>query len=526
MSERYGFFEDPGDLASTSSQQIVTKKFTKARQYSNFSAYISWPENSNFFCTKPQSLLKAKAAWLYTASMSTGKLQLDYLPGHLEMLLEHEDYKAVESLLRQFRPEDVAEAMLKLGSSDIREILEHVEPELAGELVEHIDYDYWRELLAPLAQNRLIEILHYLPSDDAADLLEEFDEELREELLGALESSPQQESYQSVAALLQYPDNTAGAIMNPDIVFVSKDLEIDQALNMIRANVESFKDINYIFITDSEQHLTGVMPLPVLISAKPDALIEEVMNKDFIAVNALMDEDEVVDVVRKYELTTVPVVDSQGILVGIITIDDILDVIEEQADEEAYKMAGLGDPDSHDSAFRAALTRIPWLLICLGGSMSAGTIIHLFENTLEHTIVLASFMPAVMGMAGNTGVQTSTLLIRNMGTGPSLKRHLFKIVLREFRTALFIGLLCGSLAGGAAWYFFHANPAIGAVIGVSLSLSVMFSTFLGTSLPFLFQKLSVDPAVASGPFITTINDSTALIIYLSIATFTLKYIHH
>ncbi|PKL75517.1 MAG: magnesium transporter [Candidatus Melainabacteria bacterium HGW-Melainabacteria-1] len=459
--------------------------------------------------------------------MSTGKLQLDYLPGHLELLLEHEDHKAIESLLRQFRPEDVAECLLKLSAADIREILLHIDAELAGELVEHIDDDFWRELLAPMDQRRLIEILDYLPSDDAADLLEEFDTELREELLALMRANTQQkESYASLEALLQYPEHTAGAIMNPDIVLVRQDLEVDQALNMIRANIESFKDINYIFITDPNKRLTGMLPLPLLISAKAEALIEEVMLKDIIAVNALMDEDDVVDVVRKYELTTVPVVDSQGLLVGIITIDDILDVIEEQADEDAYKMAALGDPDSQTSAFKAALTRIPWLLICLGGSMSAGTIIHLFEQTLAEAIVLAAFMPAVMGMAGNTGVQTSTLLIRSMGTGPSLRRHLLRIVLREFRTALAIGLLCGSLAGSVAWYFFHANPAIGGVIGLSLCLSILFSTFLGTSIPFLFQKLSVDPAVASGPFITTINDSTALIIYLSIATFTLSYIQH
>lgn len=458
--------------------------------------------------------------------MSTGKLQLDYLPGHLEMLLDHEDFKAVETLLRQFRPEDVAEVLLGLSSHHIRSILAHVDAELAGELVEHIDYDYWRELLAPLDQRRLVDILHHLPSDDAADLLEEFDEDQRQELLAALETGSSQASFQSVAALLQYPENTAGAIMNPDIVFVTQDLEVDAALNMIRANIDSFKDINYIFISDANRRLTGLLPLPLLISAPGKARIEDVMLKDFIAVNALMEEDDVVDVVRKYELTTVPVLDSQGLLVGIITIDDVLDVMEELADEEAYKMAALGDPGSQTSAFQAAFTRIPWLLICLGGSMSAGTIIHLFHNTLEQAIVLASFMPAVMGMAGNTGVQTSTLLIRNMSTGPLLRRYLFKIVLREFRTAIVIGVLCGSLAGVIAWQLFHANPVLGVVIGLSLCLSIMFSTFLGTSLPFLFQKLSVDPAIASGPFVTTINDSTALIIYLSIATFTLHYIQH
>lgn len=454
--------------------------------------------------------------------MPTDKLQLDYLPGHLEMLLEKQQYEAIDQLLHQFRVEDVAECLLELHRSQIREILTHIDVELAGELVENIDDDYWAELFNPMDQARLLEILQQLPSDDAADLLEELDDEVREQILAA---TAQQEEFQSVAALLMYPENTAGSLMNPDIVLVSQKLEIDDALNMIRSNIESFKDINYIFITDERSVLTGVLPLPLLISAPPDALIEEVMVKDFIAVNVLMEEDEVVDVVRKYELTTVPVVDAQGLLVGIITIDDILDVMEELADEEAYKMAALGELDSQASAFRAALTRIPWLLICLGGSMSAGTIIHLFENTLEHTIVLASFMPAVMGMAGNTGVQTSTLVIRNMSTGPSLHRYLWRLVLREFRTAFFIGSLCGSIAGSIAWLGFHANPLIGAVIGLSLFLSILFSTFLGTSIPYLFQKFDIDPAVASGPFVTTINDSTALLIYLTIASAVLRYLH-
>lgn len=465
--------------------------------------------------------MPCKAIPLYTEAMSTDKLQLDYLPGHLDMLLEQADYTAIEKLLRVFRTEDVAEAMMDLRMEQIRQILEHIPAELAGELVECIDYDYWRDLLSPLPQQRLLDILHYLPSDDAADVLEELDEDIREAVLAATSSH---EAFQSVTALLQYPEETAGAIMNPDIVLVPQDMEVDAALNMIRTNIESFKDINYIYITNAQGRLTGVLPLPVLISAAPNTLIEDVMSKDVIAVNLFMEQDDVVDVVRKYELTTVPVVDTQGVLMGIITIDDILDVIEELADEEAYKMAGMGEPEYQDSAWRSALVRIPWLLICLAGSMSAGTIIHLFENTLEQALVLAAFMPAVMGMAGNTGVQTATLLIRNMGNTVSLREYLLRLIVREFQTAFLIGSFCGSLAGLAAWLGFGANPLIGLVIGVSLCLSILFSTFLGTSLPVLFQKLNVDPAVASGPFITTINDSTALVIYMGIASFALRYI--
>lgn len=453
--------------------------------------------------------------------MPTDKLNLDFLPKHVAHLLEQEKKTELQALLAQFRSEDVAEALLELDYAEIRTVLTWVDVELASELVTHIDSDYWYELLMPLDETRLVEIVRELPSDEAADLLNELDDDLAEKILAAQGNS---ESYQNLATLLQYPEETAGAMMNPDIVYVPESLNTDQALSMIRQNIESFKDINYIYITDARRRLTGVLPLPALIAASTQSLIEEVMTRDVIAVDVMMDEDDVVDIVRKYELMTVPVVDAQQRLLGIITIDDILDVIEEQADEEAYKMAALGELDNQASAFQAALTRIPWLLICLGGSVSAGTIIHLFKHTLEEAIVLASFMPAVMGMAGNTGVQTSTLLIRNMGGGPLPRNYLWRMVLREFRTAFVIGLLCGAIASSVAIYFFHSNPLIGVVIGLSLFLSILFSTFLGTSLPYLFQKFEIDPAVASGPFVTTINDSTALIIYLGIASMALRYL--
>ena len=301
--------------------------------------------------------------------MPTDKLNLDYLPGHLELLLQSEDYDAVEKLLQSFRPEDMADVLLKLSREHIRDILERIEVELASELIECIDDVYWNELLSPLSQERLLAILKNLASDDAADLLEELEEEVRNELLVL---SAKQPDLASVRALLLYPEETAGAIMNPDIVLIPQYLDVDHALNTIRQNIDLFQDISALFITNLKGQLTGTLDLAALISAPPKTRLRDIMDKDFIAVDVLMDEDDVVDVVRKYEMTTVPVVDAQGMLMGLITIDDIIDVIEEQADEEAYKMAAMPEPDAQDSAFRSALVRIPWLLICLGGSLSAG----------------------------------------------------------------------------------------------------------------------------------------------------------
>lgn len=452
--------------------------------------------------------------------MPAEKLNLQQLAEQLEFLVEQGRSEDVRLLIADERPEDVAEALLELESSAIRLVLTWVDAETASQLVQNIDDDYWNELLTPLARQRLVEILEELPSDDAADLLTELDDEISGQIL---EEQSDNEEFRHVTALLQYPEDTAGALMNPDIVYVQETLNTDEALNIIRRNIESFKDINYIFITNAEARLTGVLPLPILISSGREALLREIMLTDLISVDVFADQDEVVDTVRKYELTTLPVIDSHQHLMGIITIDDVLDVIEEQSDEDVYKMAGLGeDPEAQGSALKSAFARIPWLLLCLGGSMVAGKIIHIFEPTLERLLVLASFMPAVMGMAGNSGLQTSTLMIRNLVTGPSLRDHLWQLIRREMGVALVIGSVCGICAGIMAQVLFEGG-IVGLVVGLSMFISILFSTCLGIILPLLLDKTGIDPAVASGPLIATLNDSTAITIYLGLGTLMLVF---
>lgn len=443
------------------------------------------------------------------------------LPELLKSLMQTRQQDEIQSLVARLHDEDVAEALMNLSDEEICQFLEQLDDEAASEIVICIDSDYWSDIFTHMQQDRLIKILRHMPKDEAADLIAELDAEVATEIL---QSQHSESFFQHVTTLLKYPEDTAGGIMNPEVVFIADSMNSDQALHFIRRNIQLLQNLHYIYLTDSNHHLSGVISLTKLIASSPQALLRDLMNTNVIAVDVLMDQRDVAKIATKYDLTTIPVVDAHNFLMGIITIDDIIDVIEEENEEDVLKMAALSHQEHQTSAFRSAMARVPWLLICLGGSMMAGTIIHVFQGTLEKVIVLTSFMPSIMGMAGNSGIQTSTLIVRNLVSGTPVRNELWEMVIRECRIALLIGLICGSLAGLVAQLFF-AKGLLGIVVGVSLFSSILFSTFLGIFWPFFLVKMSVDPAIASGPLITTMNDSTALIIYLSIATMMLTYLH-
>lgn len=453
--------------------------------------------------------------------MSTGDLEIMSLSDRLALLIEESKADEVRAVVEQFRPEDTAEALLSLSEEDIRQVLRWSTPETASEILESIDYDYWSDILGSMKPARLLRIIDEMPSDEAADVLTELDDEVREKVLAR---AKEKQLLENATRLLAYPDETAGAIMNADVVFFPQSLTVQTTSELIRQNIDLLEELSEIFITDEDHHLVGTLPLPRLITNAPDTVIEDIMSRDFIAVDVLMPEEEVVDVFRKYDLSTVPVVDGLFYLKGIITHDDIMDVMEELADEEAFKMAAMGDVEDQDSSLKTALARIPWLLTCLGGAMMAGSVIHLFNATLNQILLLASFLPAVMGMAGNTGIQTSTLIIRNLGSGPSLRSYFWRLVRQELLSALLIGLFFGLVLGGSAWLFFEASILLALLVGCSLTFSILSASILGVFLPFLLEKAKVDPAVASGPLITTLNDSMAAFIYLGMATTFMAYL--
>lgn len=443
------------------------------------------------------------------------------LPELLKSLMHTRQDEEIRALVNRLHPEDVAEALMGLSDEEICQFLALLNAEDASEIVTCIDSDYWSDIFVHMPRTRLIEILRHMPKDEAADLMAELDADVATDIL---QTQASEIFFQQVTTLLKYPEDTAGGLMNPEVVFISDEMYSDQALHFIRRNIHLLQNLHYIYLTNREHQLSGVMSLTKLIASAPQARLRDIMFTNVIAVDVLTDQRDVAKIATKYDLTTLPVVDHHNQLLGIITIDDIIDVIEEENEEDVLKMAALSYQEPQSSTMRSAMARVPWLLICLGGSLMAGTIIHMFEYTLEKVIVLASFMPSIMGMAGNSGIQTSTLIVRNLVTGTPVRNEMWEMVQRECKIATLISLLCGSLAGLVA-HFFFLKGLLGMVVGVSLCTSILFSTFLGIFWPFFLVRMSVDPAIASGPLITTMNDSTALIIYLSIATLMLEYLH-
>lgn len=441
------------------------------------------------------------------------EISLEQLYFKLKNELKKENLANLEKFANDYHPEDIAKCLIELSEQDSLKFIVHLEEKTAGLIISHINSEYRADLLEKMDQNKLSEIVEEMSSDDATDIVSELDKKVATGLLSLSDEG----SFKHISSLLKYPEDTAGGIMDPDFIWVKEDITCDETIQLIRDNVTYFKDVNTIFVSNKDREFVGFIKLSALIAAQPSSIIKNLMSTDIIAVDVNTDQAEVAEVVKKYDLTTLPVVDYHHHLMGIITIDDVVDIIEEENEEDALKMAAISQNESSKSVLKTAFYRMPWLLTCLVGTVLSGGVISLFESTLSSVLVLASFIPAIMGMGGNSGIQTSTLTIRNLVAGVSLKKSKRHLIFQEVRVAAMIGLMCGSLAGIMAHLFFQKGY-FGIVVGISMFFSILVSACMGIMLPFVFERLSIDPAVASGPIITTMNDILALIIYLGLAT--------
>ena len=277
-------------------------------------------------------------------------------------------------------------------------------------------------------------------------------------------------------------------------------------------------EIHCLFVVDEEDRLQGVVPLHLLVTARSETVITGLMDRDVISVTADMDQEEIAQLFVRYDLTVAPVVDEDQRVVGQITVDDAIDVLVEEATEDLYRMAGTsGDESERDTVFGVAFTRLPWLMLCLVGSFLSGLVISWFDVTLEKAITLAAFIPVIMATGGNSGLQASTVTVRGMVIGNVASGLLLRTVLREIGTAVVIGLVCGVAASAVAWIWF-GESLVGVSVGVAMFLVICLAVLLGVLAPLLFNRVGIDPAVASGPFITTANDILGLSIYLGLAT--------
>jgi magnesium transporter len=419
-------------------------------------------------------------------------------------------------------PSDLAELVDELKDEQKKELFDLLSDEEAALIIQEMEDFDQVSLIRLLTKHKASAILREMDVDDAADLVGELPPEEAKELLAHIE-----EDAEEIRGLLRYPEDTAGGIMTTDFIALPEDIPVEEAITRLREIAPEAEIIYYAYVVDVHAKLNGVLSLRDLIAAGDGTLLRDIMLKNVISVPAEMDQEEVARVVSRYDLLAVPVVDEGERLLGIITVDDIIDVIEEEATEDIYHLAGTGDVTGDyyfgASTFSLAGRRTPWLLICLLGGLLSGSVIGIFEDTLKSIVVLALFIPVIMDMGGNVATQTSTLFVRGLATGEIRAGDTWNYFLREIKIGVVIGAVNGAAIAILA-SLWQGVPLLGLVVGLAMSATIIVAALIGTLVPIIFNHYGLDPAISSGPIVTTIKDTTGLLIYFWIATLFMGYL--
>jgi magnesium transporter len=447
--------------------------------------------------------------------------KFDLVLASVQRLLRRGAITNLGKMLGRMHPADVSKIMEHLSSpKEKRTVFELVRPEMRGQVLSELDAGNIQELLTDVPSPDVAWLLKDLGPDDVAYILGVIDQDRANQVLALMRTEDSTE----VADLLKYPKDTAGAIMTTEFFSLPEDASAQEAIRRLQQATDA-EMVFYIYVTDKDEHLVGVLSLRQLLTVPPNTPLKNIMTRDVINVTVDMDQEEVARQVARYNLLAIHVVEKDGRLVGIVTVDDVVDVIREEATEDMFKMAGAAEEDEllKTSSLQAARLRLPWLFTNLAGSLISGAILWFFRYTIQEVVAIVSFIPVIAAMGGNVGLQSSTLIIRGLATGGIELTDMWKVFFREVRTGLVLGITCGILLTAAGWLW-HGQYFLGMVVGASLLMAFMVSTSMATIMPILLKRLGVDPAIAAGPFVTTANDITGITIYLALATALLNHL--
>jgi magnesium transporter len=421
----------------------------------------------------------------------------------------------ITELLNDLHPADVAEVMEELSPEEGAEMLLTLSLEDQAEVLEYIDDEETTAIAGQLSDTNLVAILDEMAADDAADLLGDLDPERAETLLAEMDEED------TVRPLLNYPEDTAGGLMVPIQFRLKETMTVQQALQVIRESQPDPELVFYLFVEDAHDRLVGVCSLRRLVINEPGTLIREIMDDDVISVNVRADQEECGRLLQKYDLLALPVVNEYQRMVGIITVDDLVDVVAEEAEEDAFLLGGMsGESYAFDSARESLKNRLPWLYVNMGTAFLAASVVNLFEATIAEVAVLAVFQGIVAGQGGNAGTQTLTLMVRGIATGDITFSDALDLLRREG----LVGILQGSSVGlGVALvaFLWKGDIRISAVLLASMMINMTIATCAGVLVPMLLNRYKVDPAVASGVFVTALTDMCGFFIFLGLATWVL-----
>jgi magnesium transporter len=429
--------------------------------------------------------------------------------GRVQQALDERDQKFIIQTLEDVKAADISALLYEFNSEDSKYILSLLAPEIQAEIINDLDEDTRKDFLKIYEVNQITTIINYLNSDDAVDILNELPIKTREEVLVGLEP----ELRSQVIELLRYEENVAGGLMAKELIKVRNNWTVVQCIEEIRKQAESVDKFYTVYVVDEHDKLLGRVSLKDLVLSDARKIVSEICEQDIVFVETYFEDKEVADIMRKYDLESVPVINVQGQLVGRITIDDVVDVITEQAEEERQLMSGISESvEEDDSVWRNTRARLPWLLIGIFGGLMNAKFMGLFEAELMRITAIAFFTPLIQATGGNVGIQSSSLIVQSLSNPGFIEEGLGARLTKVFSVALLNGVFLAIIVFGANVLLF-SEKELSFVVSVALFSVVVFASFIGTVTPLVLNRFGFNPALASGPFITTTNDLLGLTIY-------------
>jgi magnesium transporter len=430
----------------------------------------------------------------------------------LVQLIDDGDPKALDRFLAVLHPADLAALLEFLARRYWPKVISRLSIARISDLMEELP-DHLRDDLAEhLKLHQLTRALEEMASDDAADVLADLPEPLAHDVIESLHWKDRRE----VEALLAYPEDTAGGLMQTELVAVPESATVDRVIDAVRATAEQAGAFHYVYVVDDERRLVGVLKLVKLLLSPPEVLIRDLIKTDIQMVTPDVDQEDVARMFKRYDLVALPVVDEEGRLLGRILHDDAADVLEEEADEDILRMAGAATQEPElvytNQPFKIASVRLPWLLATLAGLTVPAFLVWAFQVSFPDMLTLVPFIPVIGAMGGNVGSQSATIVVRGFATGRVDFHNLGRFLAKEFVVSTLMGIACGLISGLVA-ILWHGDPALSVTVTVSMMAAIVASAIMGVLVPYLFRLINIDPAIAAGPLVTTIDDIIAIGIY-------------
>ena len=441
----------------------------------------------------------------------------------IQKLINEKKYFEIRKYLNNLNTVEVSELLNQFESSELIMIFRLLSKNRAADVFSYLDTEHQEMIINTMTDVETKNIFDELYFDDIVDIIEEMPSNVVKKILKNTDAKDRH----TINLLLKYPDNSAGSIMTTEYMDLKKDMKVSQAIAKIRDTVENMENIYTCYVISEDRKLEGVISLKELITNEDDTIVENIMNRNFVSVHTNDDQENVAEIIKKYNLIVLPVTDIENRLLGIITIDDIMDVVEQEATEDFHKMAGITPVEESylkTSAFTMARQRISWLIVLMISATFTGRIIKSYEDVLQSVVILSSFIPMLMDTGGNAGAQSSTIVIRALALGEVNPKDTFKILKKEFFISFIVAVVLAGINYLRLITLTKTPLNVALTVSITLIFVVMISKIIGAFLPVVAKTFKMDPAIMAGPLITTILDALTLSIYFKFATIFLSNI--